>query len=632
MSEDTWENHITDIPGFYYDPKTKKHYKIQAGHNNFNPIPKCLVNQMKQSKQHSENLNALIFNKFTANILIHLLKRQIQMIPFNDMNLIKTRFQNIVEYPKSFVRLKSAEIFQKRTNISDLYLSPLKDYIISTSRAFGMNISEKYQKLDNTLSSLIDEEGFVDSYNNIFPYGIDGPQTLRVVNSFSNLRFYDYAYATPPICHRPYRFYVSSYGFDNNRPFEEYPGNMQAENNLDNFSDPSILSERSDPIDNFHPAILCSDWHLNAPYVITKRMKSIDTFCINPVKPILACVCRDQIHFLDLLTLSARDQCSLLSKHQRISMESNEELLSDVLSSTFSEDGCLLLLGTRKGSIEIVDVKTAQDSTKIVKTKQMLTLSVKISFDIFPKNYNRTMDDLINSNDETKFIDSIDSSQGCRINQKNYSICDMKFVPGDNYHLLTSHYGDKLLMWDLRLSKIVLSYPGHCNSHKYVRVNCDLSANIVYCGGTDKIVRIWTLWGAEPLKILKFTHPAIINPLSFLANELEDDEIYHYHHSSYYPSHIDHFERDTGQKEYFGSMPSCESPPIPLYMGNAPWENWKNDQEAIICQNAEDGYDRTHYRDTRSKGKINSYYHSPNHYQKNPAFIVGFRDKLYSFY
>lgn len=133
---------------------------------------------------------------------------------------------------------------------------------------------------------------------------------------------------------------------------------------------------------------------------------------------------------------------------------------SSALSLTFLEDPQILHVGTRSGTIVSWDLRCESSSPSSTTT--------------------------------------IESSEKVRP-----SVIQMHSV-GDNY-LVTNCLDSKLLLWDWRMNRQVLSYPTHVNSHHPCRSIVDSSRSFVAAVGDDRSIRLWSLWKGLLLRCIKDT-------------------------------------------------------------------------------------------------------------------------------
>ena len=64
----------------------------------------------------------------------------------------------------------------------------------------------------------------------------------------------------------------------------------------------------------------------------------------------------------------------------------------------------------------------------------------------------------------------------------------------DDDYLVTSCMDSRLLLWDCRMNRQVLSYSEHCNSHYWCQSVVDESQSFVAAVGEDKSIRVWSVW------------------------------------------------------------------------------------------------------------------------------------------
>ena len=72
----------------------------------------------------------------------------------------------------------------------------------------------------------------------------------------------------------------------------------------------------------------------------------------------------------------------------------------------------------------------------------------------------------------------------------------------DNDYLLANCLDSKLLLWDCRMNRQVLSYSEHINSHHSCHSVVDTSQSVVAAVGDDKSIRVWSLWEGTLLRCI----------------------------------------------------------------------------------------------------------------------------------
>ena len=75
-------------------------------------------------------------------------------------------------------------------------------------------------------------------------------------------------------------------------------------------------------------------------------------------------------------------------------------------------------------------------------------------------------------------------------------------------YLITSCMDSKLLLWDCRMNRQVLSYTEHCNSHYWCQSVVDKSQGFVACVGEDKSIRVWSAWTGSLLRCIPMSEYA----------------------------------------------------------------------------------------------------------------------------
>ncbi|KFD70831.1 hypothetical protein M514_01216 [Trichuris suis] len=81
--------------------------------------------------------------------------------------------------------------------------------------------------------------------------------------------------------------------------------------------------------------------------------------------------------------------------------------------------------------------------------------------------------------------------------------CSMQLV-GDDRHLITSHFGGDLLVYDLRMRRPVDAYKEHVNTTNWtLPVAVDIRDRTVAAAGSDGVIRVWSLHSAELFASLK---------------------------------------------------------------------------------------------------------------------------------
>lgn len=82
----------------------------------------------------------------------------------------------------------------------------------------------------------------------------------------------------------------------------------------------------------------------------------------------------------------------------------------------------------------------------------------------------------------------------------NPSVIQMHTLDGN--YLIASCLTSKILLWDCRMNRPVLTYPGHQNSYHSCRSCVDHSQSFLAAVGEDKSIRIWSLWKGTLLRTI----------------------------------------------------------------------------------------------------------------------------------
>jgi hypothetical protein len=156
-----------------------------------------------------------------------------------------------------------------------------------------------------------------------------------------------------------------------------------------------------------------------------------------------------------------KGEIHVLGMYNISDMESTHTLCSpdesSVLSMAFREHELILYAGTRSGTVLTWDLRTESlDPTSI--------MNIESSSSVVP------------------------------------SVIQLHVI--DNDYLVANCLDSKLLLWDLRMNRQVLSYSEHINSHHACRSVVDKSQSVVVAVGDDKSIRVWSLWEGTMLRCI----------------------------------------------------------------------------------------------------------------------------------
>ena len=134
---------------------------------------------------------------------------------------------------------------------------------------------------------------------------------------------------------------------------------------------------------------------------------------------------------------------------------------STLMSLTFREDPLHLYAGTRSGIVASFDLRTKRKCSTMTVNKESKTAPSVIRLHALGREY-----------------------------------------------LITSCMDSKLLLWDCRMNRQVLSYAEHCNSHYWCQSVVDKSQGFVACVGEDKSIRVWSAWTGSLLRCIPMSEYA----------------------------------------------------------------------------------------------------------------------------
>eukprot|EP00898_Chlorokybus_atmophyticus_P009213 jgi/Chlat1/9293/Chrsp99S08495 len=96
------------------------------------------------------------------------------------------------------------------------------------------------------------------------------------------------------------------------------------------------------------------------------------------------------------------------------------------------------------------------------------------------------------------------------------AVTALKALPGDDTYLVASSMDGTMRLWDRRMMRVVLEYPGHRNTHMMLPLAVDAKGHFIAAGGEDSQVRVWDvssgklLHSVDPLSgpgtAIAFTH------------------------------------------------------------------------------------------------------------------------------
>lgn len=85
----------------------------------------------------------------------------------------------------------------------------------------------------------------------------------------------------------------------------------------------------------------------------------------------------------------------------------------------------------------------------------------------------------------------------------NPSVIQMHVL--DNNYLIANCLCSKLLLWDCRMNRQVISYPKHTNAYYPCRSCVDESQSVLAAVGDDKVIRMWSVWKGTLLRTIPET-------------------------------------------------------------------------------------------------------------------------------
>ncbi|XP_066283035.1 DDB1- and CUL4-associated factor 4-like [Branchiostoma lanceolatum] len=86
------------------------------------------------------------------------------------------------------------------------------------------------------------------------------------------------------------------------------------------------------------------------------------------------------------------------------------------------------------------------------------------------------------------------------------SVCCLRLLQDENY-LLASDMQGKIKLWDLRVQKCILDYPGHVNQYAHIPVIVDSQEKFIFAVGQDCHTRMWNLQDGQLLRTIPSIHP-----------------------------------------------------------------------------------------------------------------------------
>ena len=134
-----------------------------------------------------------------------------------------------------------------------------------------------------------------------------------------------------------------------------------------------------------------------------------------------------------------------------------------VLSLEFSKSHAVLYAGTRSGKVMLWDLRSSSNTCSMIHIK--------------------------------------------RSGRLNPSVIQLHTL-NDNY-LVTNSMSSELLLWDCRMNRQVISYPGHTNSYRTCQSAIDRTQSIVAAVSEDKTIRIWSVWSGKLLRCIPDTEYVI---------------------------------------------------------------------------------------------------------------------------
>ncbi|XP_078673834.1 DDB1- and CUL4-associated factor 4-like [Branchiostoma floridae x Branchiostoma belcheri] len=87
------------------------------------------------------------------------------------------------------------------------------------------------------------------------------------------------------------------------------------------------------------------------------------------------------------------------------------------------------------------------------------------------------------------------------------SVCCLRLLQDENY-LLASDMQGKIKLWDLRVQRCMLDYPGHVNQYAHLPVIVDSQENFIFAVGQDCHTRMWNLHDGQLLRTIPSLHPS----------------------------------------------------------------------------------------------------------------------------
>ena len=75
----------------------------------------------------------------------------------------------------------------------------------------------------------------------------------------------------------------------------------------------------------------------------------------------------------------------------------------------------------------------------------------------------------------------------------------------DNNYLISNSMSSKLLLWDCRMNRQILTYPGYSNTYQPCQSVVDESQSILAAVSEDKTIRVWSVWTGNLLRCIQET-------------------------------------------------------------------------------------------------------------------------------